>query len=122
MHYIAKWKKYFINIDGMVLSVGRSVKMCRLILSQPRQDKQAPFPFFDLPDLAIQKILKDYVFMSIKMGPLSTIKAFRPYLDLKIVWCQRTLSVSFGTRPGTGVVSESKGSSKPAPVIVYLTA
>lgn len=52
---------------------------------------QEPFPFFNLPDLVIQKILKEYVPVSDKAGALSQIPEFAPYLIRKCLWFPSTL-------------------------------
>lgn len=52
-----------------------------------------PFPFFDLPELVIHKILKEFVSVSDKMGALSHIPEFKSYLQLKSLWHQSTLKV-----------------------------
>lgn len=52
-----------------------------------------PFPFFDLPEDVIEKILKEYVPVSEKAGALSEIPAFKQYLDRERVWCTSTLKL-----------------------------
>lgn len=51
------------------------------------------FPFFDLPDLVISKILKEYVPVTDKVDTLSQIPEFEPYLSRKGLWFQPTLKL-----------------------------
>lgn len=50
-----------------------------------------PFPFFRLPELVINKILRDYVPVSVKAGALSRLPPFQTYLAQKHVWWDSTL-------------------------------
>lgn len=52
-----------------------------------------PFPFFDLPDLVIYKIVKEYVPILDKVGTLSQIRDFHPYLELTSPRFQRALEL-----------------------------
>lgn len=52
-----------------------------------------PFPFFHLPELVIEKILKEYVPVTDKAGILSQIPEFKPYLELKSLWFHSTLQL-----------------------------
>lgn len=52
-----------------------------------------PFPFFDLPEEIIEKILKEYVPVSEKAGTLSEIPTFKQYLARERVWCSSTLKL-----------------------------
>lgn len=52
-----------------------------------------PFPFFNLPELVIQKIIKEFVSVSDKMGALSHIPQFKSYLQLKSLWYPSTLKL-----------------------------
>lgn len=54
---------------------------------------QESFPFFDLPDVVIRKILKEYVPVSDKACVLSQIEDFQPYLALNSMWYQPTLTL-----------------------------
>lgn len=65
-------------------------------------DKE-PFPFFDLPDVVILKILKEYLPVTDKAGALSQIETFQPYLSLNSVWHQPSLNLYHlvgGIEPG----------------------
>lgn len=58
-----------------------------------KSDELPSFPFFDLPDLVIVKILKEFVPVTDKAGALSRISEFKPYLELKSIWCDQTLQL-----------------------------
>lgn len=64
--------------------------MMALISFEPESE---PFPFFDLPELVIRKILKEYVPVSDKMCVLSQIPEFKPYLQQKSLWFEPTLKL-----------------------------
>lgn len=64
--------------------------MMALINFEPESE---PFPFFDLPELVIWKILKEYVPVSDKMCVLSQIPEFNPYLQQKSLWFEPTLKL-----------------------------
>lgn len=49
-----------------------------------------PFPFFNLPELVIEKILKEYIPVSDKVT-LSKMPEFKSYYDQKHAWFQPTL-------------------------------
>lgn len=51
------------------------------------------FPFFDLPDLVISKILKEFVPVHDKANTLSQMPEFEPYLSRKSLWFQPTLKL-----------------------------
>lgn len=51
------------------------------------------FPFFNLPDVVIRKILKEYIPVPDKANALSEIEAFQPYLALNSVWYQPSLTL-----------------------------
>lgn len=50
-----------------------------------------PFPFFNLPELVIDKIIKEYVPVSKKIKVLSEIPAFQQYLTRKSLWYPSSL-------------------------------
>lgn len=51
------------------------------------------FPFFDLPDLVISKILKEYVPVNDKVDTLSQIPEFEPYVSRKSIWYRSSLKM-----------------------------
>lgn len=51
------------------------------------------FPFFNLPDLVISKILKEFVPVTDKAETLSQMKEFKPYISRKSMWFQSTLNL-----------------------------
>lgn len=51
------------------------------------------FNFFDLPELVIEKILKEYVSVTDKAGALAQIPKFKPYLQQKHLWYRPTLEM-----------------------------
>lgn len=52
-----------------------------------------PFPFFNLPELVIVKIIKEYMPVTDKMGALSKIPEFQHYLESKALWFQPSLQL-----------------------------
>lgn len=58
-----------------------------------KEGLKEPFLFFDLPDVVIRKILKDFIPVTDKKGALSKIEAFEPYLALNSIWYQPTLNL-----------------------------
>lgn len=113
--YVSSQRKYFIHADGVLLSIGRhypdSYYRNLLKVMQPFLPLQDPektcqkesFLFFNLPVDVIQKILKDYVPVSVKMDVLSKMEAFQPYLDVRSVWHQPSLNfyhLVCGSKPG----------------------
>lgn len=67
--------------------------MALILKASNSQPESEPFHFFDLPELVIHKILKEYVPVSVKMGVLSQIPDFNPYLQQKSLWFQPTLKL-----------------------------
>lgn len=68
-----------------------------------------PFPFFDLPEVVIDKILKEYVPVTDKAGALSEIPIFKQYLTRKSLWYPSSLHFFEQTRkikPGWYVKSD----------------
>lgn len=55
--------------------------------------EEKSFPFFNLPDLVISKILKEYIPVTDKVDTLSQMPEFEPYLSRKSLWFQSTLKL-----------------------------
>lgn len=63
-----------------------------------------PFPFFDLPELVIEKIIKEYVSVTEKASVLSEIPAFKHILARKRLWYESSLKffkeIGAAVKPG----------------------
>lgn len=55
-------------------------------MMEDKDDTSQPFPFFNLPELVIEKIVKEYISLEEKVTVLSEIRAFKHLLARKRLW------------------------------------